>query len=438
MTRLAAAVAMAVLAAGTAAADTKVKEEKVDGYLEWRQGDLLIVDGQKVTTTPGTKFKGKAPATSVASIPMGFEVKAKGSRNADGALVAVELEAKPNGSALFEGDVKSMTDQAESEYRKAGRFFNTLEGGRTETVGWMFDSGPKADRARRIVDSLLPPYVDPSQVRVYVIENKEWNAFAMGNYSLYVFSGMMDDLDDDELAIVMGHEIAHATHEHTRRQFKKAMWIQLAALGVAAAAEEIDDKNKRAVAQLLVMFGAQAWSNGYGRDMEDQADRVGLRYAYEAGYDITKGPRLWQRFAKKYGEPGTVANFFFGNHSLSSARAVNLERQLALNYPDGAKDGGVRLAAAPSTRTASGPGPAPLPPLPGQGHALNASSSTGPASAAAPAGNKKEIRPGMSANEVRTLLGKPKEEVAFGAKSIWTYPAFSVVFEASKVVEVKF
>jgi predicted Zn-dependent protease len=302
----------------------------------------------------------------------------------------------------------------------------------------MFDSGPKADRARRIVDSLLPPYVDPSQVRVYVIENKEWNAFAMGNYSLYVFSGMMDDLDDDELAIVMGHEIAHATHEHTRRQFKKAMWIQLAALGVAAAAEEIDDKNKRAVAQLLVMFGAQAWSNGYGRDMEDQADRVGLRYAYEAGYDITKGPRLWQRFAKKYGEPGKVANFFFGNHSLSSARAVNLERQLALNYPDGAKDGGVRLAAAPSTRTASGPGPAPLPPLPGQGHALNASSSTGPASAAAPAGNKKEIRPGMSANEVRTLLGKPKEEVAFGAKSIWTYPAFSVVFEASKVVEVKF
>ena len=256
MTRLAAAVAMTVLAAGTAGADTKVKEEKVEGYLEWRQGEILIVDGQKVATSPAMKFKGKDAATSVATIPMGFEVKAKGERNADGALVARELEAKPNGSALFEGDVRSMTDQAESEYRKAGRFFNTLEGGRTETVGWMFDSGPKADRARRIVDSLLPPYVDPSQVRVYVIENKEWNAFAMGNYSLYVFSGMMDDLDDDELAIVLGHEIAHATHEHTRRQFKKAMWIQLAALGVAAAAEEIDDKNKRAVAQLLVLFGA--------------------------------------------------------------------------------------------------------------------------------------------------------------------------------------
>jgi predicted Zn-dependent protease len=336
-----------------------------------------------------------------------------------------------------------MTDQAESEYRRAGRFFNTLEGGKTETVGWMFDSGPKVDRCRRIVDSLLPPYVDQSQVRLYVIENKEWNAFAMGNYSIYAFSGILDDLDDDELAIVLGHEIAHATHEHTRRQFKKAMWIQLAAIGISAAAEEIDDKNKRAVAQLITLFGAQAWSNGYGRDLEDQADRVGLRYAYEAGYDITKGPRLWQRFAKKYGEPGKVANFFFGNHSLSSARAINLERQLALNYPDGAKDGGVRATKASSTtRVASGPQPGPLPPLSSSGGtALTASSSasaSGPASAAASSGGKKEIRPGMSQAEVRALLGKPKEEVAFGAKSIWTYPAFSVVFESSKVVEVKF
>jgi Zn-dependent protease with chaperone function len=446
---VAVAAAAVLAAAATAGAEPKVKEEKVDGYLEWRQGDLLIVDGQKVTTSAATKFKGKDAATSVASIPLGYEVKAKGERKADGSLLARELESKPNGSAMFEGDVKSMTDQAESEYRRAGRFFNQLEGGKTETVGWMFDSGPKVDRVRRIVDSLLPPYLDASQVRLYVIENKEWNAFAMGNYSIYVFSGIMDDLDDDELAIVLGHEIAHATHEHTRRQFKKAMWIQLAAIGLSAAAEEVDDKNKRAVAQLLVLFGAQAWSNGYGRDMEDQADRVGLRYAYEAGYDITKGPRLWQRFAKKYGEPGKVANFFFGNHSLSSARAVNLVRQRALNYPDGPKSGGVRTAATSNARTASGPQPGPLPPLSssqGRGTALTGSSSTGPASAsssgpasaAAPSGGKKEIRPGMTQNEVRALLGKPKEEVAFGSKSIWTYPAFSVVFEAAKVVEVKF
>ena len=310
---------------------------------------------------------------------MGFEVKAKGSRNADGALVAVELEAKPNGSALFEGDVKSMTDQAESEYRKAGRFFNTLEGGRTETVGWMFDSGPKADRARRIVDSLLPPYVDPSQVRVYVIENKEWNAFAMGNYSLYVFSGMMDDLDDDELAIVMGHEIAHATHEHTRRQFKKAMWIQLAALGVAAAAEEIDDKNKRAVAQLLVMFGAQAWSNGYGRDMEGPGPTASA--CATRTRPATTSPRA--RACGSVSRRNTASRA----RSRTSSSATTRSPPPARSTWSGSSRSTIRTARRtaacawrprPSTRTASGPGPAPLPPLPGQGHALNASSSTGP------------------------------------------------------------
>jgi hypothetical protein len=189
------------------------------------------------------------------------------------------------------------------------------------------------------------------------------------------------------------------------------------------------------------VFGASAWKSGYGRDLEDQADRVGLRYAYEAGYDITKGPRLWQRFAKKYGEQGKVANFFFGDHSLSSARAVNLERQIALNYPEGPK-AGVRRAV---TRPPTGPAPAPMPPVrPGDGsvNALAAPTAGGPAVVAAPAapsaGGKKEIKPGMTPAEVRALLGKPKEEVVFGAKSSWSYPAFTVIFEGGRVTEVKF
>jgi Zn-dependent protease with chaperone function len=438
MRRLAIVGALAVLpwTAVTAQAETKAKEEKAEGYLEYRDGAALIVDGQKVVPGRAIKLSLKDEAKDLASIPLGYEVKAKGIRKADGSLQATELEAKQNGSAMFEKDVRRLTDQAESDYRRAGRFYNQLKGGQTETVGWMFDQGAKVDRLRRVVDSLLPPYIEPSSVRVYVIENKEWNAFAMGNFSIYVFSGLLDDLDDDELAIVLGHELAHATHEHTRRQFKKAMWVQLAAVGVSAAASEIDDDTARAVAQLLVVFGATAWQNGYGRDLEDQADRVGLRYAYEAGYDISKGPRLWQRFAKKYGEPGKVANFFFGNHSLASARAVNLEKQIALNYPDGPKDTGVRLATAgktPAAGRSADPRPAPLPPLGSAPQGANALSGQGGG-----AGTKKELRPGMTAAEVRALLGKATQEVSFGPRSSWSYPSFTVVFENGRVVEVKF
>jgi len=437
MRRLAFVVALATTlpaGAASAAAAPIGKEAKAEGYLEYRVGRALIVDGQTVLTDRSTKVKLKDEARDVGSIPLGYELKARGVRKADGSILASELEARKNGSALFEKDVKRLTDDAESEYRRAGRYYNQT-GGRTETVGWMSDEGARVERARRIAHSLVPPYIDPADLRVYVIENREWNAFAMGNYSIYVFSGLLDDLDDDELAIVLGHELAHATHEHTRRQFKKAMWVQLAALGLAVAAEDIDDRTARAVAQLLIVFSATAWQNGYGRDLEDQADRVGLRYAYEAGYDISKGPRLWERFARRYGEPGKAANFFFGNHSLASQRAVNLDKQIALNYPDGPKDTGVRMAVAgkaPASGRSEGAqgGSSPAQAVP-QGAAALAGSggASGPGT---------EIRPGLTAAEVAALLGKAKEEVAFGTWTAWTYPAFTVVFENGRVVEVRF
>ncbi|HEY7516545.1 MAG TPA: M48 family metalloprotease, partial [Vicinamibacteria bacterium] len=408
-----------------------------DGYAEWRVDGCLIVDGQKVCPAAGAKFKGGGDARDFASVPLGYEVKAKGTRGADGSLVAREVEAKPNGGALFEGEVKSATDAAEQKYRAAGSFLEG-DGRKSSSVGRLYETGPQVERVRGIVDTLLPPYIHPEDVRVYVIENKEWNAFAMGNYSIYVFSGLLNDMDDDEVAIVLGHELVHASHEHTRRQFKKQMWIQIAALGVAASAQTIDNDTQRAIVSLVSVFGATAWSNGYGRSLEDQADRVGLRYAYEAGYDISKGPRLWNRFAKRDGEQGKVANFFFSDHSQSSARAAKLEKEIAFNYPDGPKAAGAErrratvVAAAAASTTPAVAVPAAVP--------AGAAALAAPAAPAAAAGatHRAEIRAGMTPAEVRAILGSPRDELVFGEKTRWTYPDLSVVFEKGKVREVKF
>src|SRR5207247_10198554 len=75
-------------------------------------------------------------------------------------------------------------------------------------------------------------------------------------------------------------------------------------------------------------------------------ERWGRRDAKEPAYDATRGPRLWSRFAKKYGQPGKVVNFFFGDHSQSKARAAKLEQELARNYRDGVKPGGPALPRA--------------------------------------------------------------------------------------------
>jgi Zn-dependent protease with chaperone function len=391
---------------------------EVEGYAEWILEGCLAVEGQKVCPAPDLKFKGEGGAWSFATIPLGYEVKVKkGTRLADGTILARRVEAKPNGEAMFEAQVQAATDQMEARIRRVGHF-SEGEGRQARSAGKLLETGPEVDRVRRIVNHLLPEYLGPEDVRVYVIENDEWNAFAMGNHSVYVFSGLLDAMDDDEVAIVLGHELVHATHEHSRRQAKKGMWVQLAATGALGAASTIDSGSTRVLAETAASLAASAWSNGYGRGMEDQADRVGLRYAYQAGYDVSKGPLLWKKFAKKYGEGSSTLNFFFSDHSQAAVRAANLETEIALNYRDGLKGDG------PARRSPPPPPVAPLPQV--------VTVAPPPVDVAARA-----VHPGMTQDEVKSALGEPESALVFGDRLRWAYPDRTVVFEDGVVAEVR-
>jgi len=323
---------LALLAFPAAASDTV----KVSGYLEYKKPGYLIVDAQRIQVSAKTAMHGKVK--HAADIPLGYEIVARGTRAKDGTIVAKEVEAKSNGMAFLESDVLKGTDATEKAYLQAKQVYDQGADGKQVSIGALHDSGPKVDRARKIVDRILPSYVDPKKVRVYVVDNKEWNAMAMANYSIYVFDGLMNDMDDDELAIVLGHEIAHATHEHSAKQAKKNLYAGVAGQAAAIGSEYIDNDTGRALAQQATSLGVTTFGNAYSREYEDQADRVGLRYVYEAGYDYRKAPPLWDKFAKKYGDQDKVTNFFFGNHSLSAKRAKALTQEIARNYSDPAKD----------------------------------------------------------------------------------------------------
>jgi Zn-dependent protease with chaperone function len=314
------------------AADFAGQPASVKGYLDYRKDDAMLVEGQRLVATASTKFHGTGEARSPASVPLGYQVEGSGVRRADGAIALARLDAKPNGQQMFESDVKQATDQLEATWRAKGEMLMAAPDGGTTSLGKMHESGPEFDRARRVVDRVLPPHVPKDAVRVYVVDNEEWNAMAMGNYSIYVFTGIMGDLDDDELALVIGHEIAHASHEHTRKQQKRGLLTGLLAVSAQVVAAEALESDEATVAGILTGLGAVAFANGYSREQEDQADRVGMRYAYEGGYDVSKGPQLWKRFADKYGEPGKTQNILFGDHSRSSVRAAALDQEIALNY----------------------------------------------------------------------------------------------------------
>jgi Zn-dependent protease with chaperone function len=303
---------------------------RLDSYAEWRRPGELVVDGQRVRADQRTKWKGKV--ARLEDVPLGSEVRVRGSRQPDGAILARELDVRPNGTALFENDVQQGTSELEGLWLRAGEAFEADARGNKKAIGEIERDGLRVARVERLIRRMAPPYLDHSKIRVYVINNKEWNAMAMGNGALWVFDGIINDMSDDELAIVVGHELAHYTHEHSRRQLRKGIWGQMGSLAALLAAEAIDSNALRTAAQLGAALGFSAWMSGYGRDLEDQADRVGLRYAYEAGHNVADAPRVWQRFLDKYGEGDRVTNFFFSDHSLASARRRNLEAEIRHNY----------------------------------------------------------------------------------------------------------
>jgi len=318
------------------------KVAKADGYLDFRKTGCIIVDGQRITKGPNTKVSG---AKSFEAIPAGYAVQVEGTRQADGSILASKITAKANGTESYEAQVLAGTNQAESTWVKAGKIVEQGKDGKTVDMGALTTSGHDVDRARRIIDQLLPSYIDPKSVRVYVIDNKEWNAMAMANFSIYVFNGIMKDLDDDELAIVLGHELTHATHEHSRKQASKGMYQGIAGTVAQIGLSQVHNGMAKSVATTTASLGLTTFGNVYSRTYEDQADRVGLRYVYEAGYDYKKGPALWQKFAAKYGDGNPLENFVFGDHSLSTKRAAALQKEIKNNYSDPKKDPPTKIAS---------------------------------------------------------------------------------------------
>lgn len=306
-----------------------VKTETINGYADYKRGDTLIVEGQRVVATPTTKLKG---AKRVADIPLGHEVKVNGQRNAAGVLIAQQIEAKANGSGGTEQQIIAASNEAEQTWVKERMMFEPADSGKIIKIGDILESGPYVTRARKIMDRLRPSYVPASALRVRVVKTDQWNASAMANGAIWVFTGLMDAMSDDELAIVLGHELTHYSHEHIRRQMSKGTFAQILGAGAAIATSQIKNSTAQQVAAMGGQLGLSALMTGYSRDYEDQADRVGLRYVYEAGFDPTKGPGLWEKFKQKYGETDKITNFFTGDHSRPTERIRNIQRQIQLNY----------------------------------------------------------------------------------------------------------
>ena len=131
-----------------------------------------------------------------------------------------------------------------------------------------------------------------------VISSKEINAWCMPGGKMAVYTGLIEKLNvtDDELAAVMGHEIAHALREHGRERASQAMaqGLALSVIGIAVGASDASMQLAQVVTDVTINLPNS-------REHEIEADRIGVELAARAGYDPRAAVTLWQKMAKAAG-----------------------------------------------------------------------------------------------------------------------------------------
>jgi predicted Zn-dependent protease len=163
------------------------------------------------------------------------------------------------------------------------------------------DSDPRVQRLRAIAKRIIPHTVrwnsaaQKWQWQVNLVQDGQVNAFCMPGGRIGFFTGIIDKLKltDDEIAAVMGHEIAHALREHGRERQSKATTTGLATSILGAAVSAYTGYDLRGVANTA----GQLYVLKFSRDEEREADLVGLDISARAGYDPRAGIALWKKMA---------------------------------------------------------------------------------------------------------------------------------------------
>ena len=186
------------------------------------------------------------------------------------------------------------------------------------------DGNPQLRRLRAIAQRLIP-YTAQWNERarnwrweVNLFNSKSINAFCMPGGKIGFFTGILDQLklSDDEVAMIMGHEMAHALREHARERLAKST---ATSLGLRLGSELLGLGNLGAAAADM---GTQLLTLKFSREDESEADLVGLELAARGGFAPNASVSLWQKMAKANGGGGIA---FLSTHPSGPQRIETLQ-----------------------------------------------------------------------------------------------------------------
>ena len=231
------------------------------------------------------------------------------------ALAACASNPATGGHNLVFTSVKGEKEQARREHEEIVKFYGLYK------------------------DQVLQDYVQSVGTRVasqtpianwdfkfFVLDDDELNAFTPGGGYVYIHRGLLPYLNSEaELAAVLGHEIGHDVARHPARAETRGVLMSVGAIAAAVAT------GSEAIAE-MANIGATAWMQGYGRDNEMEADRLGIEYATRAGYQPDGLAHAFKVFkqqesfeiqrAKDEGREPNIYHGVFSDHPAPDERVV--------------------------------------------------------------------------------------------------------------------
>ena len=242
-----------------------------------------------------------------------------------------------------EADEQRIWAQAEKEEEKI------------QKTAKVYDDPLLEDYLGKIGDRLTPEEVRKAGgpgFQFHVLRDPTLNAFAMPNGKVYVHTGLLSRLDSEaQLATILGHEMTHVTNRHAlkfnRDAQNKMILLNViaiaASIGVAAAAGSraqagdpvgaaVLSQTAQAVLGLGLQLAALAAINGYGRDLEREADEGGMEKMVHAGFDPNEAPKVFELLKTDAGDRGALETFFFGNHPRLEERIKTTRGLLGTKY----------------------------------------------------------------------------------------------------------
>ena len=234
----------------------------------------------------------------------------------------VPITGRKQNLMVSDGEILTLSTQQYQEFMKTAKLSsNATNTAMVKRVG--------QNLANAVVSYLnangLQNDVQNYQWTFNLVADNQANAWCMPGGLIVVYEGILPITQDEaSLAIVLGHEIAHAVARHSAEQMSTKIKQQYGVQGLGALASVLGvGSNTVAIGQAVAAQGLNFANLKYSRDHENEADHMGLIFAAMAGYDPSVAVTFWQRMSAASGNKSTSE--FLSDHPSDATRIKNIQ-----------------------------------------------------------------------------------------------------------------